>query len=148
MSPTMSATYSRPTFSTLPIQICSRRWRNTTYLAWKWKLRGCMQSPRNMAPKRWARGPLVPYFLLAFFATMTMAGLETTFPLLVRDVLVLVDREEGARERLKGRGYNLNSILGLEAMLNYLMASEKIEEQWYRKSIDYLKQGRSERGVE
>jgi hypothetical protein len=32
-------------------------------------------------------------------------------------------------------------------MLNYLMASEKIEEQWYRKSIDYLKQRRSERGV-
>ncbi len=78
----------------------------------------------------------------------TAEFLRTNAGLLVRDVLVLVDREEGARERLKGRGYNLNSILGLEAMLNYLMASEKIEEQWYRKSIDYLKQRRSERGVE
>ena len=78
----------------------------------------------------------------------TAEFLRTNAGLLVRDVLVLVDREEGARERLKGRGDNLNSILGLEAMLNYLMASEKIEEQWYRKSIDYLKQRRSERGVE
>jgi orotate phosphoribosyltransferase/uridine monophosphate synthetase len=77
----------------------------------------------------------------------TAEFLRNNAGLLVRDVLVLVDREEGARERLKGRGYNLNSILGLEAMLNYLMASEKIEEQWYRKSIDYLKQRRSERGV-
>ena len=78
----------------------------------------------------------------------TAEFLRTNAGLLVRDVLVLVDREEGAGERLKARGYNLNSILGLEAMLNYLMASEKIEEQWYRKSIDYLQQRRSERGVE
>ena len=78
----------------------------------------------------------------------TAEFLRTNAGLLVRDVLVLVDRQEGARERLKARGYNLNSILGLEAMLNYLMASEKIDEQWYRKSIDYLQQRRSERGVE
>ena len=68
--------------------------------------------------------------------------------LFVRDVLVLLDRQEGARELLKARGYNLISILGLEAMLNYLMASEKIEEEWYRKSIDYIHQRRAERGVE
>jgi orotate phosphoribosyltransferase/uridine monophosphate synthetase len=66
----------------------------------------------------------------------------------VRDVLVLLDRQEGARELLKARGYNLISILGLEAMLNYLMASEKIEEEWYRKAIDYIQQRRAERGVE
>ncbi len=78
----------------------------------------------------------------------TAEFLRTNAGLLVRDVLVLVDRQEGASERLKARGYNLNSILGLEAMLNYLMASEKIEEQWYRRSIDYLQQRRSERGVE
>ncbi len=78
----------------------------------------------------------------------TAEFLRTNAGLRVRDVLVLVDREEGARERLKARGYNLISILGLEPMLNYLMASEKIEEQWYRKTIDYLQQRRSERGVE
>jgi len=65
-------------------------------------------------------------------AVLGMAGLK------VKDVVVLLDRHEGARDRLKANGYNLISILGLETMLNYLMASGKIEEDWYRKSIDYI----------
>jgi orotate phosphoribosyltransferase len=65
-------------------------------------------------------------------ATLGMAGLK------VKDVVVLLDRHEGARDRLKANGYNLISILGLEPMLNYLMASGKIEEDWYRKSVDYI----------
>ena len=65
-------------------------------------------------------------------AFLGMAGLK------VKDVVVLLDRHEGARDRLKAHGYNLISILGLEPMLNYLMASGKIEEDWYRKSIDYI----------
>jgi len=56
----------------------------------------------------------------------------------VKDAVVLLDRHEGARDRLKAHGYNLISVLGLETMLNYLMASRKIEEDWYRKSIDYI----------
>ena len=64
----------------------------------------------------------------------------------VRDVLVLLDRQEGAKEQLRGRGYNLISILGLETMLNYLMASGLIEEEAYRRSIDYIHRRRAERG--
>jgi orotate phosphoribosyltransferase/uridine monophosphate synthetase len=63
----------------------------------------------------------------------------------VRDVLVLLDRQEGALELLKRSGYNLVSILGLETMLNYLMASGLIEEENYRKSIDYIHTRRAER---
>lgn len=66
----------------------------------------------------------------------------------VRDVLVLLDRQEGAKDLLKARGYNLHSILGLEAMLNYLMASEKIDSDDYQRSIDYIQGRRAERGVE
>jgi orotate phosphoribosyltransferase/uridine monophosphate synthetase len=65
-------------------------------------------------------------------AFLGMAGLK------VKDVVVLLDRHEGAKDRLKAHGYNLISILGLETMLNYLMASGKIEEDWYRKSVDYI----------
>lgn len=61
-----------------------------------------------------------------------MTGLKT------KDVIVLLDRQEGAAERLHAHGYNLISILSLETMLNYLMARGKIEEDWYRKSIDYV----------
>ncbi|HXG36908.1 MAG TPA: phosphoribosyltransferase [Dehalococcoidia bacterium] len=63
----------------------------------------------------------------------------------VRDIVVLIDREEGGRERLREHGYNLISILSLETMLNYLMASDKIEESWYRRSIEYIHRRREER---
>jgi len=68
------------------------------------------------------------------------AGLE------VMDALVLLDRQEGAKEQLKTRGVNLISILGLETMLNYLMASELIDEEKYRASIEYIQGRRAERG--
>jgi orotate phosphoribosyltransferase/uridine monophosphate synthetase len=64
----------------------------------------------------------------------------------VRDVLVLLDRQEGAREQLKAHGYNLISILGLEAMLNYLMASGLIAEDDYDRSIEYIQNRRAQRG--
>ena len=75
----------------------------------------------------------------------TGAFLQMHAGLKVRDVLVLLDRQEGARERLRANGYNLISLLGLESMLNYLMASGLIDEEWYRKSIDYIQSRRAER---
>ncbi|MFQ6019200.1 MAG: orotate phosphoribosyltransferase [Dehalococcoidia bacterium] len=75
----------------------------------------------------------------------TAAFLQMAAGLRVRDIVVLLDRQEGGRERLKQLGYNLISILGLETMLNYLMASGRIDEVWYRKSIDYVQSRRSER---
>jgi orotate phosphoribosyltransferase len=58
--------------------------------------------------------------------------------LLVKDAFVLIDRQQGARERLRRVGINLRSALTLEVMLNYLMSSGLIEENWYRRSLDYL----------
>lgn len=75
----------------------------------------------------------------------TAAFLRTEAGLRVKDVVVLLDRQEGAEERLRKHGYNLISILGLEAMLNYLMASGRIDEHWYRMSIDYVQRRRGER---
>jgi orotate phosphoribosyltransferase/uridine monophosphate synthetase len=63
--------------------------------------------------------------------------------LLVKDAFVLVDRQQGARERLRLEGINLRSALTLEVILNYLMSSGLIEEEWYRSSLDYLEAGRS-----
>lgn len=56
----------------------------------------------------------------------------------VSDAIVLIDRQVGGRERLREHGYNLLSILGLEALLNYLMSTGKIDERPYRKSLEYL----------
>ena len=64
--------------------------------------------------------------------------------LTVNDVLVVLDRQEGARERLHASGYNLISILELEPTLNYLMSSRLITEERYRTCIDYIRSRRSE----
>ncbi|HLC28376.1 MAG TPA: phosphoribosyltransferase family protein [Dehalococcoidia bacterium] len=76
----------------------------------------------------------------------TAAFLKANANLTVRDVLVLLDRQEGAREQLKAHGYNLISILGLEPLLNYLMASGLIAEDDYERSIEYIKSRRAQRG--
>ncbi len=59
--------------------------------------------------------------------------------LLVRDAVVLIDRGQGARERLRQHGCNLHTILSLEVMLNYYLSTGKITEALHRKCIEYLK---------
>jgi orotate phosphoribosyltransferase/uridine monophosphate synthetase len=58
--------------------------------------------------------------------------------LLVGDAVVLLDRQQGGRERLERQGINLVSILTLEVLMNYLMSSGKIREDWYRKTMQFL----------
>jgi orotate phosphoribosyltransferase/uridine monophosphate synthetase len=61
--------------------------------------------------------------------------------LLVRDAFVLVDRQQGARERLRAEGINLRAVLTLQVILNYLMSSGLIEEDQFRRSMAYLESG-------
>ena len=72
----------------------------------------------------------------------TAALLEES-ELKVRDVIVLIDREHGAAERLRHQGYNLMSILKLDVMLNHYMSRGLISEETYRLCAEYLqtKQG-------
>lgn len=57
----------------------------------------------------------------------------------VRDAVVLVDRQQGGRQLLKRHGIHLISVLSLEVILNYLMSSGKIKEEWFRRCLDYLR---------
>jgi orotate phosphoribosyltransferase len=67
------------------------------------------------------------------------AGRLRAADLIVRDAFVLVDRQVGARERLRREmGINLRAALSLEVILNYLMSSGLIEEEQYKRSIDFL----------
>jgi len=60
--------------------------------------------------------------------------------LTVRDAIVLVDRMQGAKERLRQHGIRLIPILELEMLLNWGMANGKIaDEGVYRASVDYLR---------
>jgi len=57
----------------------------------------------------------------------------------VRDAVALMDRQQGGRQYLNDHGINLISTLTLEVALNYLMSSGKISEEWYQRSLAYLK---------
>jgi orotate phosphoribosyltransferase len=74
----------------------------------------------------------------------TAARLEAD-NLLVDDALVLIDRQQGGREHLQRDGINLVSILTLEVVLHYLGSSQKISEEWYHKSLEYLEKQRAGR---
>lgn len=64
--------------------------------------------------------------------------------LAVKDVIVLVDREHGAAERLRRRGYNLMSILKLDVMLNHYMSKGLISDETYRACAEYLRSKQGE----
>ncbi|GHO82858.1 orotate phosphoribosyltransferase [Dictyobacter formicarum] len=67
----------------------------------------------------------------------------------VKDVIVLIDREHGAAERLRRHGYNLISILKLDVMLTHYMSKGLITEETYRTCAEYLraKQGEPHTGT-
>lgn len=67
----------------------------------------------------------------------------------VKDVIVLIDREHGAAERLRRHGYNLISILKLDVMLTHYMSKGLITEETYRACAEYLraKQGEPHTGT-
>src|SRR5579875_3530230 len=62
----------------------------------------------------------------------------------VKDVIVLVDREHGAVERLRHRGYNLISILKLDVMLTHYMSRGLISEETYQTCAEYLRSKQGE----
>jgi orotate phosphoribosyltransferase len=62
----------------------------------------------------------------------------------VKDVIVLIDREHGAVERLRRHGYNLMSILKLDVMLNHYMSRGLISEETYRTCAEYLRSKQGE----
>ncbi len=62
----------------------------------------------------------------------------------VKDVIVLVDREHGAAERLRRHGYNLMSILKLDVMLNHYKSRGLISEETYNTCAEYLRDKQGE----
>ncbi len=59
--------------------------------------------------------------------------------LVVRDVVVLIDREQGARESLAAAGYRLHSIVTIHELLNELRGSGAITPEQFGQVLSYLK---------
>jgi uridine monophosphate synthetase len=58
--------------------------------------------------------------------------------LAVRDVLVLIDREQGGARDLAEHGYRLHSVLSLSGILNALLESDRITPAQHAEVTDYL----------
>ncbi len=56
----------------------------------------------------------------------------------VQDVIVLIDREQGATEQLKQAGLNLISILRLEVMLNHYHGQDLISQERFEECMQYV----------
>jgi len=56
----------------------------------------------------------------------------------VKDIVVLIDREEGGREDLKNHHYNLHSAFTLKDILQNLYLLKKIDDNKLREVNDYL----------
>lgn len=62
----------------------------------------------------------------------------------VKDVIVLIDREHGAVERLRRHNYNLISILKLDVMLTHYLSRGIISQETYHTCAEYLRGKQSE----
>ncbi|MBX6754050.1 orotate phosphoribosyltransferase [Thermorudis peleae] len=60
--------------------------------------------------------------------------------LVVRDFIVLIDREQGGVERLREHGYHVLPILRLRTMLTYYYESGQLDSARYRTIMAYLEQ--------
>jgi uridine monophosphate synthetase len=58
--------------------------------------------------------------------------------LIVRDVIVLIDREGGGKEELKAAGYELHSVLTLREIVDHLAAAGHVTKEEHQAVIDFL----------
>ncbi len=63
---------------------------------------------------------------------LTAAGLA------VRDVVVLIDRQSGAKEALEGAGYSLHAVMTFTELLDYWEAARKVDADSLQKARDFL----------
>lgn len=75
--------------------------------------------------------------------TSGMSVFETIEPLeheglIVKDIVVLLDREQGGRENITNRGCNLYSVLTISEVLNTLLENNKISKNIYDSSLQFI----------
>lgn len=69
------------------------------------------------------------------FGPLTLLGEAGVF---VKDVVVLIDREQGGKEELEKQGYKLHSVMKLGQMLDFYLRIGKINKGTYAKVQYYL----------
>jgi orotate phosphoribosyltransferase/uridine monophosphate synthetase len=67
----------------------------------------------------------------------TIATLESA-GLIVKEVVVLVDREQGAAAKLRHRGYDLLAIVSLHVMITNYVNTGRIDDEQFNRCMAYL----------
>ena len=62
--------------------------------------------------------------------------------LLVKDVVVLVDRQSGAKESLEQAGYAMHAVLTISALLEYWESNGKVDKEKIAATREFLKQNK------
>jgi orotate phosphoribosyltransferase len=58
----------------------------------------------------------------------------------VRDIVVLVDREQGGAQEIAKRGYQIHAVFKITEMLRFLEEAGKVTESQHREVLTFLKQ--------
>jgi uridine monophosphate synthetase len=114
------------------------------------KLRVPMISPRKEEKKHGIKRPIDGQFragqialLVDDLITLADSKLEAISVLeendiVVRDVVVLLDREQGGVNELNQRGYKCHVAFKLKELLKFYLDSEKVSLEKYEETISYL----------
>jgi|ERR1700690_745030 uridine monophosphate synthetase len=62
--------------------------------------------------------------------------------LIVKDIVVLIDRQSGAKESLKQAGYSMHAVLTITQLLDYWEKTSKVEKDKIEETRKFLKQGK------
>ncbi|HLC47587.1 MAG TPA: orotate phosphoribosyltransferase [Candidatus Norongarragalinales archaeon] len=62
--------------------------------------------------------------------------------LVVKDIVVLIDREQGGREQLREKGYELHACIHITKMLKFLLKQEQIGKEKYDEVIAFLEKNK------
>ena len=63
--------------------------------------------------------------------------------LVVKDVIVLIDREQGGKDKLAGKGYQLHSLISVFEVLDYLLEHNLIDQDKYNSLHSFLSSNRT-----
>ena len=56
----------------------------------------------------------------------------------ITDIVVLVDREQGGKKHIEGKGYNLHSVLTISQVLETLEVEEKLDSEMVSKVKEFI----------
>ena len=81
--------------------------------------------------------------ILEDLVTSGMSVFETIEPLeheglKVKNIVVILDREQGGKKNIEGRGYNLQALFTMTELLSALLATGKIDNEMHDKVKQFI----------